>query len=137
MSALATIAVGALAEQAGVDIATILYCERLGLIDKPRRTVEGLKLYRTSDVTRLTFIRRTKELGFSIEAIRELLGMTGTGPHTCSDVHDVAARHLLDIRRRLADLTRLEGMLAPLVSACPQTGSVAHCPIVNALSHPT
>ena len=136
MSALATIAVGALAEQAGVDIATILYWERLGLIDKPRRTVDGLKLYRTSDVARLTFIRRTKELGFSTEAIRELLGMTGNGSHTCSDVHDVAERHLLDIRRRLADLTRLEGMLAPLVSACPQTGSATHCPIVNALSHP-
>ena len=136
MSALATITVGSLAQQAGVDIATIVHCEHLGLIEKPRRTVGGLKLYRTSDVARLTFIRRTKELGFSTEAIRELLGMSGKGPHTCSNVHDVAERHLLDIRRRLADLTRLESVLAPLVSACPQTGSATQCPIVNALSHP-
>jgi len=136
MSALATITVGALAEQAGVDIATIVHCERLGLIDKPRRTVGGLRLYRTTDVARLTFIRRAKELGFSTETIRELLVMTGTGPQTCSNVHDIAERHLLDIRRRLADLARLEGALAPLVSACSQTGSGAQCPIVNALSHP-
>jgi MerR family mercuric resistance operon transcriptional regulator len=136
MSALATITVGALAEQAGVDIATIVHCERLGLIDKPRRTVGGLRLYRTTDVARLTFIRRAKELGFSTETIRELLVMTGTGPQTCSNVHDIAERHLLDIRRRLADLARLEGALAPLVSACSQTGSGTQCPIVNALSHP-
>ena len=136
MSALATITIGALAEQAGVDITTIIHCERLGLIDKPRRTVGGLKLYRTSDVARITFIRRTKELGFSTEAIRELLGMGGNGPQTCGSIHDVAERHLLDIRRRLADLARLESVLAPLVSACPQTGTAAQCPIVNALSHP-
>jgi MerR family mercuric resistance operon transcriptional regulator len=136
MSALATITVGALAQQAGVDIATIRHCERLGLIEKPRRTANGLQLYRTSDVARVTFIRRTKELGFSTEAIRELLGLNAKGPHTCGDIHDVAERHLLDIRRRQADLARLESVLAPLVSACPQTGSVAHCPIVNALSHP-
>jgi MerR family transcriptional regulator, mercuric resistance operon regulatory protein len=136
MSALATITVGALAQQAGVDIATIRHCERLGLIDKPRRTAKGLQLYRTSDVTRVTFVRRTKELGFSTEAIRELLGLTAKGPHTCRNVHQVAERHLLDIRRRLADLVRLESVLAPLVSACPQAGSAIHCPIVNALSHP-
>ena len=134
MSALATITVGSLAEQAGVDIATILYCERLGLIDKPRRTVGGLK-YRTEDVARLTFIRRTRSWA-STEAIREQLGMNGDGL-TCSNVHDIAERHLLDIRRRMADLARLESVLAPLVSACPQTGRATQCPIVNALSHPT
>ena len=136
MSALATIAVGALAQQAGVDVPTIQLYERLGLIDKPRRTVGGLQLYRTTDIVRVIFIRRTQELGFSIEAIRELVGMTEQGPHTCGNVHEVAERHLLDIRRRRDDLTRLEDMLAPLVSACPQKGSTAHCPILNALSHP-
>lgn len=136
MSALATIAVGALAQQAGVDVATIHYYEGLGLIDKPRRAAGGLQLYRTTDVARVTFIRRTQELGFSTDAIRELLGMTEKGRHTCGDVHEVAERHLLDIRRRLDDLARLERMLAPLVAACPQTGSAAHCPILNALSHP-
>ncbi|OFX01985.1 MAG: hypothetical protein A3D94_10170 [Alphaproteobacteria bacterium RIFCSPHIGHO2_12_FULL_66_14] len=137
MSALATIAVGALVEQAGVDIATLRFYERLGLIDKPRRTAGGLQLYRTSDIARVIFIRRTLELGFSTESIRELLAMTEDSSHACRDVHEVAARHLLDIRRRLDDLARLEKMLAPLVSACPQEGGTADCPILNALSHPS
>ncbi len=137
MSALATIAIGALAQQAGVDVTTIHFYERLGLIDRPRRAAGGLQLYRTTDVARLTFIHRARELGFSTEAIRELLGMTEQGTRNCGDVHDIAQRHLLDIRRRLQDLARLEGMLAPLVSACPQKGSVVHCPILNALSQTT
>ncbi|MDP1752856.1 MAG: MerR family DNA-binding protein [Reyranella sp.] len=136
MSALATIALGALAQQAGVDAATIRAYERLGLIHKPRRAAGGLQLYRTDDVARVTFIRRTQELGFSIPAIRELLEITDKSSGTCGDVHDLAQRHLLDIRRRREDLARLETMLAPLVSACPRKGSIEHCPIVNALSHP-
>lgn len=137
MSALATIAVGALAEQAGVDIATLRFYERLGFIEKPRRAVGGLQLYRISDIARVIFVRRTQELGFSTESIRELLALSEEGPHACRDVHEVAERHLLDIRRRLNDLARLERMLAPLVSACPQVGGATDCPILNALSHPT
>ncbi len=134
MSALATIALNALAEQAGVDAATIRAYERLGLIDKPRRAAGGLQLYRVDDITRVTFIRRTQELGFSMPAIRELLDMTDKASSTCGDVHDVAQRHLLDIRRRRDDLARLEEMLAPLVSACSRKGSVDLCPIVSTLS---
>jgi len=137
MSALATIALGALAERSGVDVATIRAYERLGLIHKPRRAAGGLQLYRTDDITRLTFIRRTQELGFSIQAIGELLKITDKSSGTCGDIYDLAQRHLLDIRRRREDLARLETMLAPLVSACPRQGSIERCPIVNALSHPT
>ncbi len=136
MSALATIVLGALAKQAGVDVATVRAYERLGLIAKPRRGLDGLQLYRTTDVARVTFIRRTQELGFSLRTISELLDMTDRSSSTCSDVHEVAMRHLQDIRRRREDLARLEAMLAPLVSACSRKGSVDHCPIVNALSHP-
>ncbi len=135
MSALATIALDALAEQAGVEAATIRAYERLGLIARPRRAAGRLQLYRTEDVARVTFIQRTQELGFSIPAIRELLDMTARSSSTCGDVHDLAARHLEDIRRRREDLARLEAMLAPLVAACPRQGSIEHCPIVNGLSH--
>lgn len=136
MSALATIALGALAEQAGVDVATIHAYERLGLIPKPRRAAGGLQLYRGDDIARVTFIQRTQELGFSMPAIRELLDMTEKSSSNCGDVHDVAQRHLLDIRRRRDDLARLEAMLTPLVSACPRKGSVDLCPILGALSRP-
>lgn len=136
MSALATIALGALAEQAGVDVATICAFERLGLIPKPRRAAGGLQLYRLDDIARITFIRRTQELGFSMPAIRELLDMTDKSSSTCGDVHEVAQRHLLDIRRRRDDLARLETMLAPLVSACPRKGGIDLCPILGTLSRP-
>lgn len=136
MSALATIVLGALAEQAGVDAATVRAYERLGLIAKPRRAAGGLTLYRVDDVGRVTFVRRTQELGFSMQTIRELLDMTDIASSTCGEVHEVAQRHLMDIRRRRDDLARLETMLSPLVSACPRKGSVDLCPIVNALSHP-
>ncbi len=136
MSALATIALGALADQAGVDAATIRAYERLGLIHKPRRAAGGLQLYRVDDVARVTFIQRTQELGFSMQAIRELLDMTDKSSSTCGDVHDVAQRHLLDIRRRRDDLARLEAMLEPLVSACPRKGGIDLCPILSNLSRP-
>jgi MerR family mercuric resistance operon transcriptional regulator len=131
MPALATISRDSLAKQAGIDVAAVRIYERMGLISKPRSAAGGLKLYRTEDVTRLTFIRRAMELGFSIDAIREFLQMT-----TCKQIHRAAQRHLTDIRRRLADLSRLESALAPLVSSCPKRGSAAQCPIVNALSQP-
>jgi DNA-binding transcriptional MerR regulator len=137
MPALATIAVGALAEQAGVDTTTLRAYERLGLISEPRRAVGGLQLYPMEDIARVTFIRRTLDLGFSVEAIRELLDLTDNRTSTCDDVYGVAQRHLLDIRRRREELDRLEAMLAPLVSACPREGSATACPIINALSHPT
>lgn len=136
MSAFATIAVGSLAEQARVDVATIDAYVKLGLIPKPRRAAGGLLLYRTDDIDRVTFIRRTQELGFSMQAIRELLDMTDRTSGTCADVFELAQRHLLDIRRRRDDLARLEAMLAPLVEACPRKGSVDLCPIVHGLSQP-
>lgn len=136
MSALPTISIGALAEQAGVDTETIRAYERLGLLCKSRRLPGGLQLYRTDDVGRVTFIRRAQELGFSLETIRELFDITTKGTRSCADVYEVAERHLRDIRRRREDLTRMEAVLAPLVSACPQKGHAEHCPIMNALSHP-
>lgn len=136
MPALPTIAIDALAEQAGVDLATIRAYERLGLLGKPRRLPGGLQLYRTDDIARVTFIRRAQELGFTLETIRELFDITTKGTRSCADVHEVAQRHLEDIRRRREDLMRMEAVLAPLVSACPQKGHVDDCPIMNALSHP-
>lgn len=136
MTALPTISIAALSEQAKVDADTIRAYERLGLLCKPRRLPGGLMLYRTDDVSRVTFIRRAQELGFSLETIRELFDITTKGTRSCADVHVVASRHLEDIRQRREDLTRMEAVLAPLVSACPQKGHVDDCPIMNALSHP-
>ena len=137
MSSLPTISIDALSEQAGMDVETIRAYERLGLLGKPRRLPGGLVLYRTDDVARVTFIRRAQELGFSLETIRQLFEITTDRAKSCADVHEVAERHLQDIRRRREDLMRMEAVLAPLVSACSRKGRVDDCPILNALSHPT
>ena len=136
MPALATITIEVLAERSGVDREAILAFQRHGLVPKPRRVAGGLLLYRTEDVERLIFIRRSAELGFSIDSVRELSGLADSKPKGCADVYDIASRHLSDVRRRIADLERLEGALAPLVESCPRHGGLEACPILTSLAHP-
>ena len=136
MPALATITIEVLAERSGVDHEAILAYQRHGLVLKPRRVAGGLLLYRTEDVERLIFIRRAAELGFSIDSVRELSGLADSKPKGCADVYDIASRHLSDVRRRIADLERLESALAPLVEPCPRHGGLEVCPILTSLAHP-
>ena len=136
MPALATLPIAALAEKSGVDTEAIKSYERLGLLSKPRRLANGLILYPGDEDTRVTFIRRSFELGFSLDAIREMLGLGRSRSMNCSDIYNIAERRLADIRQRVADLQRMEEVLAPLVETCPRRGGLAHCSIMNALSHP-
>ena len=136
MPALATITIDVLAMKSGVDTETIHSYQRSGLVPKPRRVANDLLLYRIDDVERLIFIRRAMGLGFSVEAVRELLGLSAKKPKACADVHEIANRHLADVRRRMADLARMESALAPMVESCPRRGGLATCPILNSLSHP-
>lgn len=136
MPALATLPIAALAEKAGVDTETIAGYERLGLLSKPRRLANGLILYPGDEDARVTFIRRSFELGFSPDAVREMLGVGRTRSMDCGDIYRIVERRLADIRRRLAELQRMEQVLAPLLETCPQRGRLANCSIVNALSNP-
>jgi MerR family mercuric resistance operon transcriptional regulator len=136
MPALATLPIAALADKTGVDVATLRTYERLGLLSKPRRPANGLVLYPGDEDTRVTFIKRSLELGFSPEAVREMLGLGRGKPMKCSDVYAIAERRLADIRQRLADLKRMEQVLAPLIETCPRQGSLANCSILTALSSP-
>jgi DNA-binding transcriptional MerR regulator len=137
MPALPTLAIAALAERSGVDTATLDTYRQLGLLSKPRRLANGLILYPADEATRITFIRRSLELGFSPEAVREMLGIGRGRPLRCEDIFAIAERRLVDIRQRLSDLRRMEQALAPLVESCPRHGGLANCNIVNALSHPS
>lgn len=137
MPALATLPITALAELSGTDIATLKAYERLGLLSKPRRPANGLILYPADEGTRVTFIKRSFELGFSPEAVREMLGIGRGKALSCGDIFAIADRRLADIRQRLADLRRMEQALAPLVESCPRRGGLANCSIVNTLSHPS
>jgi len=136
MPALATITIDVLAKKSGVDIETIHAYQRSGLVPKPQRVPNDLLLYRTDDIERLVFIRRAIGLGFSVEAVRELLGLASKKLKACADVHEIASRHLADIRRRMTELARMESALAPLVESCPRHGGLDACPILNSLSHP-
>src|SRR5258708_16017451 len=93
MPALAPATIAGLAKASGIEVASIRFYERLGLLPKPRRAVGGRATYHREHLHRLAFIRRALELGFSLEAISDLLGLHG-GLRTCSDVNKIAERHL-------------------------------------------
>src|SRR5258708_29008992 len=135
MPALAPATIAGLARASGIDVASIRFYERLGLLPKARRGVGGRASYHREHLQRLTFIRRALEFGFSLETIGELLGLHG-GLRTCRDVNKIAERHLAELRQRLADFGRIESALAPLVSSCPRSGGPQDCPLLVALSRP-
>jgi MerR family mercuric resistance operon transcriptional regulator len=137
MPALATLSLEALAEMSGVDTDTLRSYARLGLISRPRRTSNGLQLYPADEAERVTFIRRSLELGFPVPSIREMLGLGRRKSLSCDDVYAIAERQLRDIRRRLADRKGMEDALSPLVESCPRVGSLGNCTIVNTLSRPS
>lgn len=134
MSSLATLPIAALAEKSGIPVDTIRSYERSGLLSKPRRVAGGLVLYAADDVEKVRFVHRASALGFSMSAIRDMLGIGHKKLATCCQVHTIAARQLEDIRRRKADLTRMEEALALLVEDCPRDPGVTRCSIVQALS---
>ncbi len=135
MPARAPATIAGLARASGVDVASIRSYERLGLLPPPRRGVGGRASYHREHLQRLTFVRRALELGFSLDAVGELLGLHG-GLRTCSDVNEIAKRHLAEIRQNLAEFAHIESVLAPLVEACPRRGGPQDCPLIVALSRP-
>jgi MerR family mercuric resistance operon transcriptional regulator len=128
--------IGALSGQTGVNVETIRYYEREGLLPRAPRTAGGHRVFAKAHLRRLFFIRRSRELGFSGTEVRALLGLVDGG-YTCGQVRDLTLRHLADVRAKIADLRRLEQTLAAISSKC--TGDeLPDCPIVEALSadHP-
>lgn len=129
------IPIGRLAAATGVNIETIRYYERAGLIPAPARTEGNYRSYRAEDVTRLTFIKRTRSLGFSVEQVRTLLSISGEEASDCGTVETIASEHLAEVERKIADLTALKDELTAAVAACGG-GTVAECRILEAFSAP-
>lgn len=129
---MATLKIGQVADRVGVNIDTVRYYERAGLLPPPARRPSGYRCYDNQTIRRLRFIRRAKALGFSLVEIEDLL--------TISDEQDVAAvkvaagRKLADLERRLTELTRIRDALAGLVEHCPGHGDPADCPILGSLN---
>lgn len=128
-----TILIGALAEQTRVNIETIRYYERVGLLSPPPRSGGRHRLYSEEHVRRLAFIRRSRELGFSLDDIRALLALVDEGAFDCSIVKNIAVRHLADVQGKIASLKRLERALKSMADACQPSKQVS-CPIIDALT---
>ena len=125
--------IGALSAATDVNIETIRYYERIGLMPAPPRTEGRQRVYDTGHLKRLTFIRRGRELGFSLDQVRDLLGLVRGHDLTCAEVKTMADDHVADIRRKVKDLKRLERVLAALAAQC-HGDAVPDCPILDALS---
>ncbi len=125
--------IGVLSSETGVNIETIRYYERVGLMPKPPRTEGRHRIYDAAHLKRLTFIRRGRELGFSLDEIRDLLGLVRGHDLTCAEVKALTEAHVADIRRKVKDLRRLERVLRDLAARC-HGGEVPDCPILDALS---
>ena len=127
------IQIGELSRRTGCNIETIRYYERIGLLPAQARSAGRYRLYDTDDVRRLTFIRRARELGFTLEAVRTLLALSENGSAPCPEVRELAAGHLAEVRAKIADLQAMERVLGDAVRRCA-AGEVPGCPIIDALS---
>jgi MerR family transcriptional regulator, mercuric resistance operon regulatory protein len=124
--------IGELSKQSGVNIETIRYYERVKILSRPPRTASGRRIYGSRDYRILVFVRRSRELGFSLDEIRTMLRLGGPEKASCREVREIAAHHLEDIRSKLRDLKKLENLLATTVSRC--SGRTApDCPIMDIL----
>ena len=126
-----TFPIGKLAASSGVGIETIRYYERIGMLARPQRTQSGRRLFGQDDLRVLVFIRRSRELGFSLDEIRDLLRLAEQKA-SCRQVRDITAPRLADIRARLRDLRKMEQTLASTLSRCSGK-DVPECPILDAL----
>lgn len=127
-----TFPIGKLSRLSGVNIETIRYYEKIGLVPKPQRTRNGRRSYGATDIRTLCFVRRGRELGFTLNEVRALLALGGPGRASCGEVRSVAAHHLADIRAKIADLSKLERLLSKTIAKC--SGSRApDCPVIDIL----
>lgn len=126
--------IGQLAKKSNINAQTIRYYERLGLLAKPRRTESNYRVYDVDAIARLMFIRRAKEIGFSLNDIKVLLGMADGKVWRCTDVREFAEIRLSKIRTQIADLKAMEKTLSNLVSQCAMSDKITECPILETLS---
>lgn len=133
MTTSSSLTIGRVASSAGVAIDTIRFYEREGLLPAPRRRPSGYREYDQDAVSRLRFIRRAKDLGFTLEEIRDLLALSSDRHGGVGGVRERAAARLKAIDERIAELQRVRAGLSELVDACPGHGAPEDCPILKAL----
>ena len=125
--------IGTLAEQAGVDVETIRYYQRIDLIEKPSKPTRGWRTYPDDALRRLRFIKRAQKLGFSLDEIRELLRLEARGDEesVCERTERLVDEKLREVRSKIRDLEQIETTLGRLNDACPGEGGAGECPILE------
>lgn len=127
--------IGELAAATGTKVETIRYYEHIGLLAAPKRTGGNYRAYANADLVRLSFIRRARDLGFSLDKVRELLGLSDQKRRSCEAVDAIARAHLAEVDRKIADLKALRRELDSVISQCG-CGAIADCMIIEALAPP-
>ena len=130
---MSTFTIGEVARRARVGIDTVRYYERSRLLPPPPRRASGYREYEAADVRRLNFIRRAKDVGFTLEEIRELLALSGDRERGVRGIKTRAETRLAGIEARIRELQRVRRGLKALVAACPGHGKLENCPILAAL----
>jgi len=125
--------IGALAKATDTKVETVRYYENIGLLPPPARTTANYRDYGSDHLARLSFIRRARNLGFTLKALRELLELSDNQDQSCEAVDDIASRHLAEIDQKIDDLTTLRSELDRLIGAC-QHGTVGECKIIETLA---
>ena len=123
--------IGVAAKLSGVNIETIRYYEREGVVPKAERTASGRRVYDDDQVSLLRFVKRCRELGFPIPEVKSLLALTRGAPTSCSEAREIGEAHLLGVKDRIVDLRRMERALADLIQLCGTRKR--ECPMLHQL----
>jgi MerR family mercuric resistance operon transcriptional regulator len=126
--------IGALAKHTGLTVEGIRFYEKAGVLRATARTAGQHRLYGRAELKRLSFIRRARLLGFTLDEVRALLRFADhVGARSCADAHGLATQHLTDVRAKLTDLKKMEKVLRGMVASCAD-GTLPECPLIETLS---
>ena len=128
------VSIGELAKVTSTKVVTIRYYERIGLLPSPPRTSGNYRAYDREHVSQLRFIRKCRDLGFTLDQVRDLLRLSSRKEQDCTEVDRLAAAHLAAVQAKIADLKRLATELQRLNNCCQGGGRIADCRIIEALS---
>ena len=129
------LSIGKIAKRAGISVETIRFYEHKGLLQEPQRKESGYRQYQEEDIRKLVFIQHAKNLGFSLNEIRELMSLQTDSKSTSREVKDLAQHKLHDIEEKIKMLQRMRQTLKHLVDKCPGKGPTSECPILDALAN--
>ena len=125
--------IGEIAKQAGVNVETVRFYQRRGLLEEPKKPLGGIRRYAPAHVRRIRFVREAQELGFTLDEVAELLALEDG--RNCREAERIGSRKLAKVRERLVKLQRVEKVLAALVDQCYCNTGKVNCPLIDALEY--